>query len=63
MKYLDDNAINVFPDGSMKERPRRGGIGFRIVTIGGHRVYSKVKVRYPQEDLGGDVKLDTCSRW
>lgn len=28
----------------------------------GHRVYSKVKVRYPEENLGGDMKLDTCGR-
>lgn len=28
----------------------------------GHRVYSKVKIRYPEEDLGGDMKLDTCGR-
>jgi hypothetical protein len=32
------------------------------VTKCGHRVYSKVKIRYPKEDLGGDYKLDTCSR-
>lgn len=31
---LDDNAINVFTDGSMKERPRRGGVGYRFVTTG-----------------------------
>ena len=40
MHNLDDNAINVFTDGSMKERPRRGGVGYRIVTVdnGGHEV-------------------------
>ncbi len=31
---LDDSAISVFTDGSSKERPRRGGVGFRIVTTG-----------------------------
>jgi ribonuclease HI len=30
---LRDDAINVFPDGSSRSRPRRGGIGFRIVTF------------------------------
>jgi hypothetical protein len=30
------------------------------VTKCGHRVYSKVKIRYPEQDLGGDYKLDTC---
>lgn len=30
---LDENAINVFTDGSVKERPRRGGVGYRIVTV------------------------------
>lgn len=33
MLNLDDNAINVFTDGSMKERPRRGGVGYRVVTV------------------------------
>lgn len=34
MQNLDESAINVFTDGSMKERPRRGGVGWRIVTVG-----------------------------
>lgn len=33
MQNLDENAINIFTDGSMKERPRRGGVGWRIVTV------------------------------
>ena len=30
---LRDDAINVFPDGSSRRKPRTGGIGFRIVTF------------------------------
>jgi ribonuclease HI len=30
---LRDDAINVFPDGSSRSGPRRGGVGFRIVTF------------------------------
>lgn len=30
---LRDDAINVFPDGSSRSKPRRGGIGYRIVTF------------------------------
>jgi ribonuclease HI len=30
---LRDDAINVFPDGSSRQKPRRGGLGFRIVTF------------------------------
>ena len=30
---LRDDAINVFPDGSSRPSPRKGGIGFRIVTF------------------------------
>ena len=30
---LDENAVNVFTDGSSLATPRRGGIGIRIVTV------------------------------
>lgn len=30
---LDEKAINVFTDGSSKPKPRRGGVGFRFVTV------------------------------
>ena len=33
MENLDETAVSVFTDGSMHHRPRRGGIGFRIVTF------------------------------
>lgn len=40
MDVLDELAINVFTDGSSYSRPRRGGIGIRIITvdIDGHEV-------------------------
>jgi ribonuclease HI len=40
---LRDDAINVFPDGSSRSSPRRGGIGFRIVTF---------------DDFGNEVRED-----
>ena len=37
---LDENALNIFTDGSSYGAPRRGGYAFRIVTVGddGHPV-------------------------
>lgn len=26
------------------------------------RVYSKIQIKYPEVDLGGDFKLNTCRR-
>jgi ribonuclease HI len=34
MEYLDDDALNIYTDGSSKLRPRRGGIGIRYVVTG-----------------------------
>ena len=31
---LDENAINIFTDGSSYGLPRRGGCAFRIITVG-----------------------------
>jgi ribonuclease HI len=40
MEVLDDNALNIYTDGSSLSHPRRGGIGYRFVTVGedGHEV-------------------------
>lgn len=40
MEQLDDNALNIYTDGSMREKPRRGGFAFRFVTVGddGHEL-------------------------
>ncbi len=37
---LDENALNIFTDGSSYGSPRRGGYAFRIITVGddGHPV-------------------------
>ena len=37
---LDENALNVFTDGSSFASPRRGGLAFRVITVGadGHPV-------------------------
>lgn len=37
---LDENALNIFTDGSSYGSPRRGGCAFRIITVGddGHSV-------------------------
>jgi ribonuclease HI len=31
MEQLDDDALNIYTDGSSYQRPRRGGIGFRFI--------------------------------
>ena len=40
MVNLDENAVNIFTDGSSLPGPRRGGVGIRIVVVdaGGHEV-------------------------
>ncbi len=40
MEALDENALNIYTDGSSFSHPRRGGIGYRFVTVGddGHEV-------------------------
>jgi ribonuclease HI len=34
MEYLDDDALNIYTDGSCLPRPRRGGMGVRFVFTG-----------------------------
>jgi len=43
--YLPDDAVNTFTDGSSKPKPRRGGVGFRIVVTGkdGHQKVYKIQ--------------------
>jgi ribonuclease HI len=31
---LDENALNIFTDGSSYSTPRRGGYAFRVITVG-----------------------------
>jgi ribonuclease HI len=40
MEQLDDDALSIYTDGSMKERPRRGGYAWLFVSTGedGHEV-------------------------
>src|SRR5664279_4751931 len=33
MENLDENAINIFTDGSSYSHPRRGGMGLRFITV------------------------------
>src|ERR1700681_1011619 len=33
MDNIDENAINIYTDGSSYQGPRRGGIAFRYVTV------------------------------
>lgn len=33
MEYLDDEALNIYTDGSSLPRPRRGGIGIVFVSV------------------------------
>lgn len=39
-EYLDDDALNIYTDGSSLAGPRRGGVGVMFVTVGsdGHEV-------------------------
>lgn len=33
MQQLDENALNIYTDGSCRPSPRRGGIGFLFITV------------------------------
>jgi ribonuclease HI len=50
---LDDNAINIYTDGSSKQKPRRGGYAFIYVTVDadGEEV---VDERSPDGSLGSN---------
>jgi ribonuclease HI len=53
MERLDDNAINIYTDGSSKQKPRRGGYAFVYVTVDreGNEV---VDERSPDGSLGSN---------
>lgn len=34
MAIIDDNALNIYADGSSLSHPRSGGAGFRFITVG-----------------------------
>jgi len=62
MLSLDENAINVFTDGSCKERPRRGGIGYRIVTADerGHEAFEDFSPNGYHGDSINEMELQAC---
>lgn len=33
MQQLDENALNIYTDGSSRSSPRRGGVGFLFITV------------------------------
>jgi ribonuclease HI len=60
--YLPDDAVNIFTDGSSKPKPRRGGVGFRIIVTGedGHeKVYDESPNGYPGA-TNNEMELQAC---
>jgi ribonuclease HI len=59
---LRDDAINVFPDGSSRRKPRRGGIGFRIVTFDqfGAEVYEDEWLPGYEDGTNQQMELRAC---
>jgi ribonuclease HI len=59
---LRDDAINVFPDGSSRSKPRRGGIGFRIVTFddGGNEVHEDESLPGHHSGTNQQMELLAC---
>src|SRR6266571_751478 len=49
---LDENALNIFTDGSSYSTPRRGGYAFRVITVGDHG-YPAVHDEQPYGYAGG----------
>lgn len=49
MDNLDENALNIFTDGSSLSNPRKGGVGVRFITIddnGNEKVYDYTPLGY-----------------
>jgi len=49
MDNLDENALNIFTDGSSFSNPRKGGVGVRFITIddnGNEKVYDYTPLGY-----------------
>ncbi len=58
----DDNAVNVFADGSSYSGPRRGGAGFLIVTVDddGHEVTHHEVVQGFEGATNNQMELKAC---
>lgn len=59
---LDEQAINVFTDGSSLQAPRRGGTGICFVTVGddGHEVINNVQPQGHQGATNQQMELLAC---
>jgi RNase H-like protein len=59
---LDERAINVFTDGSSYSHPRRGGLGFRIITVGtdGHEIIREEQPQGFQGATNQQMELQAC---
>jgi ribonuclease HI len=59
---LDEQAINVFTDGSSYSGPRRGGIGIRIITVGmdGHEIIHDEQPLGVQNATNRQMELQAC---
>lgn len=57
-----ENAINVFTDGSSFSKPRRGGMGLRLVTIGedGHEICEEVELVGHEGATNNQMELLAC---
>lgn len=62
MDILDERAINVFTDGSSYSHPRRGGLGFRIITVGtdGHEIIHEEQPQGFQGATNQQMELQAC---
>lgn len=62
MEQLDDNALNIYTDGSCLSHPRRGGIGYRFVTVdedGEEVVHDSAHPGY-REGTNQEMELQAC---
>jgi ribonuclease HI len=59
---IDERAVNVFTDGSSYSGPRRGGIGYRIVTVDedGHEVVHDCPQQGFRSGTNQEMELMAC---
>jgi ribonuclease HI len=62
MDLVDENAINIYTDGSSYGRPRRGGVGIRFIHVGddGHEVCEDASPPGYRDATNQEMELRSC---
>jgi ribonuclease HI len=60
--HLDENAINIYTDGSSYNSPRKGGMGLRIITVNeeGNEVPIDIPLQGYKNATNNQMELQAC---